>query len=383
MYTDIVGPGSSIRFDPVNNTVTKKIGDTLGPIGCTAVCNPPCQYKWTKPDKSIINDDELSIQSLSTVDHGSFICTATNGIDKSQDKTLDVTVNYGPSAVILLPPTLQYTVRYGQNISSINCSANCRPECKHIWAGPNVPSDTSNVLRLQNIMKNQSGDFQCMVDNEVGSLQSAIINVNVQYEPIVNRMSINGTNFTVRENTTVILSCNFEGNPSPKNTWEKNSILLGEAEENNKRSYYTIERSRCEDGGNYSCVANNSLGISSAEQSLFVTCSPRLNFDVEQPLTKIGLPKGADLVLTVHLISYPPPQSTVWSFKDESGNETSISAYLNTYETFKHVTVLRKTDLTEYDFGDYILKVNNSLGSRIQTYHVVPQGKIIYIFEKL
>lgn len=90
--------------------------------------------------------------------------------------------------------------------------------------------------------------------------------------PSVNNFLINGSNFTVKENSTVLLSCTFDGNPAPHNIWEKNNIILSPALENNGQSLYTIQSVQCEDNGNYSCVANNSLGMSSAQQSLHVTC---------------------------------------------------------------------------------------------------------------
>ncbi|XP_071175377.1 hemicentin-2-like [Mytilus edulis] len=366
------GPGSSIQLHPSDMSVTKKEGNKLGPIDCEATCNPPCQYKWTKPDKTIIYNRELMIESLSIDDHGTFICTASNKLGDGNNN-LDVTVNYGPAAVILSPSTKQYIVTNGQTIAPINCSANCRPECSHMWSGPNVPSGAVNILHLEHIQKNQSGDFQCQASNKVGSVQSTIINVNVQYSPFVNNVSINGSNFIVNENTTAILSCNFDGNPAPQNTWEKNNQILSDEDENKQRSY-KIQPVRCEDTGNYSCVANNSIGMSSAQQSMFVTCSPRLNLEVEQPSTKIGLSTGTNLSLTVNLIAYPSPTSTLWFFKDIEGNETTIPSNLKTFELFKHVVFLRKTNLTKSDFGDYILKVNNTLGASIQTFHVIPQG---------
>ncbi|CAC5380576.1 unnamed protein product [Mytilus coruscus] len=87
------GPELSLQFQPSNNSLTKNKGDMLGPHICSATCNPPCKYIWTTPDKTTINAAQLIVPSLSIMDHGQFICTASNGIDGSQNKSLYVSVN--------------------------------------------------------------------------------------------------------------------------------------------------------------------------------------------------------------------------------------------------------------------------------------------------
>lgn len=87
-----VGPGSSIQFEPSITAVIKNKGNTLGPINCAATCNPPCQYKWTKPDETVIISAQLMLASLSIEDQGQFICTSSNAIG-SVNKSLDVLVN--------------------------------------------------------------------------------------------------------------------------------------------------------------------------------------------------------------------------------------------------------------------------------------------------
>ncbi|CAC5360372.1 unnamed protein product [Mytilus coruscus] len=88
-----VGPGSCMQFEPSITAVTKKKGDTLGPINCAATCNPPCQYKMIKPDKTVSIAAQLMLASLSIEDQGQFICTASNVIGSSVNKSLDVIVN--------------------------------------------------------------------------------------------------------------------------------------------------------------------------------------------------------------------------------------------------------------------------------------------------
>jgi hypothetical protein len=87
------GPGSSIAFNPADESITKTQGQSLGPIICSAQCNPPCQLYWIKPDGSVVDGSNLEIPSLSKNDHGTVICHAGNGYGNNATKNLLVTVN--------------------------------------------------------------------------------------------------------------------------------------------------------------------------------------------------------------------------------------------------------------------------------------------------
>ena len=89
----IDGPGSSIAFNPADESITKAQGQSLGPIVCSAQCNPPCQFHWTKPDGTVVDGLNLEIQSLSKNDHGTFTCHTGNGYGNNATKNLQLTVN--------------------------------------------------------------------------------------------------------------------------------------------------------------------------------------------------------------------------------------------------------------------------------------------------
>jgi hypothetical protein len=63
------GPGSSMSFNPADESITKVQGQSIGPIGCSAQCNPPCQFHWINPDGSVVDGSNLTIPSLSKYDH--------------------------------------------------------------------------------------------------------------------------------------------------------------------------------------------------------------------------------------------------------------------------------------------------------------------------
>jgi hypothetical protein len=87
------GPGSSISFNPADELITNVLGQRLGPIVCSAQCNPPCQLYWTKPDGTVVDRPNLEIPSLSKSDDGTFTCHAGNGYGYNATKSLLVTVN--------------------------------------------------------------------------------------------------------------------------------------------------------------------------------------------------------------------------------------------------------------------------------------------------
>lgn len=89
----------------------------------------------------------------------------------------------GPHQVIISPSTQTYTVTETTGrVGPITCSADCKPKCTTRWSGPNLSVSTTSVLYLENINRNQTGNYQCSCANIVGSLASVTISVFVYCE---------------------------------------------------------------------------------------------------------------------------------------------------------------------------------------------------------
>ena len=89
----IDGPGSSISFNPADESITTNLSGSLGPIVCSATCNPSCELYWVKPNGTVVDGSTLEISNLSKNDHGTFTCHAGNGYGNNARKILNVTVN--------------------------------------------------------------------------------------------------------------------------------------------------------------------------------------------------------------------------------------------------------------------------------------------------
>jgi hypothetical protein len=77
--------------------------------------------------------------------------------------------------VSITPLTQSYTLKEIENLNQIQCTADCMPACTITWRGPNFPAGTTSVLNLQNINRNQAGNYQCTVNNDVSSKISVAV----------------------------------------------------------------------------------------------------------------------------------------------------------------------------------------------------------------
>ena len=82
--------------------------------------------------------------------------------------------------VIITPSIQSYTLNETANLNQIQCTADCIPVCTVTWSGPNLPVGTTSVLNLQNINRNQAGNYQCTASNDVSSNTYVVVNVVVQ-----------------------------------------------------------------------------------------------------------------------------------------------------------------------------------------------------------
>jgi hypothetical protein len=72
--SDVMSDRSSISFNPADESITKVLRQSLGPIVCSAQCNPHCQFHWIKPDGTVVDRPNIEIPRLSKNDHGTFTC---------------------------------------------------------------------------------------------------------------------------------------------------------------------------------------------------------------------------------------------------------------------------------------------------------------------
>ena len=86
--------------------------------------------------------------------------------------------------------------------------------------------------------------------------------------------SIAPTNIASPRTTTVSITCVYDGNPDPVVNWFRGSVLLDDASDDvtitttSTKSTLTLSNIQPNDGGNYHCITNNTIGPGNVEGSL-------------------------------------------------------------------------------------------------------------------
>ncbi|XP_050683338.1 uncharacterized protein LOC126978524 isoform X2 [Leptidea sinapis] len=140
------------------------------------------------------------------------------------------------------------------------------------------------TLELLNVVPSDSGDYCCTIENESGIVKScANLKVYPSFEPspippTFTRSIRDKYNSTDNE---LVLECRIRGQPLPSIKWLKDNKLINTDERHNA-SYLadgvcrlTISNPTCDDSGNYTCRAENSMW--SDQISHYVSFSGREN----------------------------------------------------------------------------------------------------------
>ncbi|KAG9509682.1 Hemicentin-1, partial [Fragariocoptes setiger] len=232
---------------------------------CQAFGQPEPTVRWAKlkaGNSSTIAGPTLHFTSLQQNDAGIYECVASNGIDKSLRKVIDLVVKDGPR---LLPISMASTYREGTRVSMIcNLASGEVDSLKYEWfkhdsndkpsAFP-ISTDRGaghSILILKNVEAKNSGKYTCVASNRFGSHNvSAILNVDV---PL--KWKIEPTNTVARAGAALFVECQASGQPEPTIHWTR----LGKSNNVTIPGLTLHFPSLAQDAaGLYECVASNGV----------------------------------------------------------------------------------------------------------------------------
>ncbi|XP_043849844.1 immunoglobulin superfamily member 23 [Dromiciops gliroides] len=120
-------------------------------------------------------------------------------------------------------------------------------------------SSNNRTLTIRLVRRGDQGIYFCRVWNEFGYQTSEIIQLTVLYGPgsVVTSSYPKANKGTIVSdlNYSVVLQCLATANPRPLISWSLNGNVCG------SRDKYIIQRLAQKDLGNYTCTAQNSVGL--------------------------------------------------------------------------------------------------------------------------
>ncbi|CAG2236074.1 unnamed protein product [Mytilus edulis] len=191
-----------VVLDHGSTSINVTENSTLGPIHCTAACNPICTYQWKyngtghfeQVESSLLSNQNqtLTVTHIKRSQNGAYRCH----VDYYQNHTykmseVAINVQYGPDRIILEPASTQIHVVEGTTLGPIHCTAACNPECKYQWeynvAGRfelvpiELVSNQSRTLTVPQIKRSQTGTVRCHVANYFSQINKTVdVTINVQ-----------------------------------------------------------------------------------------------------------------------------------------------------------------------------------------------------------
>ncbi|XP_021372040.1 hemicentin-1-like isoform X2 [Mizuhopecten yessoensis] len=229
------GPGDSISFQPRQDVLDRVENQTVPDIVCSADCEPPCTYIWSKAGTTYINP--LSVSTAIRGNAGQYTCTATNSVSQGTN-TWNLIVRFPPQIV-----NLSYTqgdADVTENGSkSLVCYVESYPPSTIQWyfkANNTVLLTTPDVLdstyTLAAAVCLDTGVYTCSARNSVSNMEATRdININVLCKPHPYEVTDYNQAISISTSAKLILPAVFISNPKPSFTWTFQNSKLTPATE--------------------------------------------------------------------------------------------------------------------------------------------------------
>ncbi|XP_073331621.1 B-cell receptor CD22-like [Pagrus major] len=340
-------PGVTLRVTDLQVQVSTLVTYTY-PYRAELKCHSSCplpghlHYVWYK-NGQIVQGETSDSYSGSFKYSDSFSC-AVEGHENSCSPSLYApqlpAVSVSPSAEIV----------EGSSVT-LNCSSDANPAANYTWYKKNGDPDLQPLskepqLVFSSIQSSDSGEYYCTAENELGRRTSEYISIDVTYAPKPPSVSVSPSAEIV-EGSSVTLTCSSDANPAANYTWYKENYKLLQSPEG---SYYFTSISS-EDGGNYSCKAQNQYGQNSSSLFIDVQYAPKLPSVSVSPSAEIL--EGSSVTLTCSSDANPAANYT-WYKKNGDPDLQPLSKDPKLYFS----------SIQSSDSGEYHCTAENELGRR-------------------
>ncbi|XP_030266858.1 B-cell receptor CD22-like, partial [Sparus aurata] len=273
-------------------------------LTCSSDANPAANYTWYKKNGDadlypLSKEPQLVFSSIQSSDSGEYYCTAENKLWGKMSKYIYINVTYAPRLPsVSVSPSAE--IVEGSSVT-LTCSSDANPAAKYTW-----------YKKLPSVSVSPSAE--------------------------------------IVEGSSVTLTCSSDANPAAKYTWYKEEQKLLQSPEG---SYYLTSISS-EDGGNYSCKAQNQHGQTSSSVFIDVQYAPKLPSVSVSPSAEIV--EGSSVTLTCSSDANPAANYT-W-YKENEDSPKALGQ------------IFTITDFRAEHSGNYSCEAQNRRGRNKTTVHL-------------
>ncbi|XP_060554424.1 peroxidasin homolog [Ruditapes philippinarum] len=222
-------------------------------------------------------------------------------------------------------------------------------------------------------IRNQS-ECTCESDHVIGGKLITYLKFEVMFPPSAvylstERGSERGT-IVANNGEEVMLNCVAESNPKPDIIIRDQRDIQLTVLKNNRFVNYTIHKVSCDDAGEYTCYARNTLTVGQEAKSkliLIVRCPPRPKTVKDDNVTAI-LRSDVTLQFTAHDFFDEQNKTEFTWYKQNMSLQNGGSKHIISSYGLQSVLIIR--NITQTDYGQYRVIVRNSVGQYIHNYEL-------------
>uniref|UniRef100_A0A669CHP6 Heparan sulfate proteoglycan 2 n=1 Tax=Oreochromis niloticus TaxID=8128 RepID=A0A669CHP6_ORENI len=264
-----------------------RVGEPIN-LECQASGEPRPSVSWHRLDnnRKVMLSSPVPMESNAVMqilaarpeDSGTYVCAARNN-EGTTETRVEVVVEGGsqlPTVPRAFVPEPLMIVVEGQT-ATLRCEAHGFPAPEIKWTKLRSPLPwgnriVNNSLVLQNVGRQDSGEYICSATNNMGTTE-ATITLDVESESPPYATSV-PNDVAVRVGEVIRLQCLAHGTPPLTYTWTKLDGNLSPRAEV-REGDLQINLATSEDAGNYKCVASNKVGNSEVIAKVTVRSKPR------------------------------------------------------------------------------------------------------------
>ncbi|XP_075586883.1 roundabout homolog 2 isoform X2 [Dermatophagoides farinae] len=267
-------------------------------LNCKADGNPPPIIEWYKDNVKVepspssnpmILGDSLFFLHVSggrkgdhhhNGDTGTYYCLARNEVGKAISRNATLEIALLKDEFRVLPINTQ--VAQGKTVIMQCSPPKGRPEPNVHWLhdGQKIYMDSGRFrldgtnLVINDVMKDDQGQYQCIAKNMIGVRESPAVTLKVLVEPYFIRPP---DSIKTMAGTDIIFHCQVGGDPKPEISWHKieGDIAIDKSQILEDKAL-KIHQVKISDAGTYVCDAENAAGKLTKSATLIVNSHPTL-----------------------------------------------------------------------------------------------------------